>query len=141
MADKLDQKPSTIIAIRRPAKWRWTQPNRLPTSMIFRWRTRQGWRSQASLLMRIIEAFNLTSRGNLVAVISNGTAVLGLDIGALASKPVMEGKAGLFKKFAGINVFDIEIDETKPGIDQIVRSLEPTFGGQLRDIKKRNLHH
>ena len=57
------------------------------------------------------EAANVTSRGNLVAVISNGTAVLGLgNIGALASKPVMEGKAGLFKKFAGINVFDIEVD-------------------------------
>ena len=84
------------------------------------------------------EAFNLTSRGNLVAVISNGTAVLGLgNIGALASKPVMEGKAGLFKKFAGINVFDIEIDETKPEeLIKIVRSLEPTFGGvNLEDIK------
>ena len=61
------------------------------------------------------EAALLTARGNLVAVISNGTAVLGLgNIGALASKPVMEGKAGLFKKFAGIDVFDIEIDEDDP---------------------------
>lgn len=84
------------------------------------------------------EAANVTSRGNLVAVISNGTAVLGLgDIGALASKPVMEGKAGLFKKFAGINVFDIEIDESDPKeLIKIVRSLEPTFGGiNLEDIK------
>ena len=84
------------------------------------------------------EAANVTSRGNLVAVISNGTAVLGLgNIGALASKPVMEGKAGLFKKFAGINVFDIEIDETDPEqFIKIVRSLEPTFGGiNLEDIK------
>ncbi len=79
-----------------------------------------------------------TSRGNLVAVISNGTAVLGLgNIGALASKPVMEGKAVLFKKFAGIDVFDIEIDETDPlKFIEVVRPLEPTFGGiNLEDIK------
>src|SRR6187549_900283 len=72
-----------------------------------------------------------TSRGNLVAVISNGTAVLGLgNIGALASKPVMEGKAVLFKKFAGIDVFDIEIDEIDPKkfIDAVA-PLWPTFGG------------
>jgi len=79
-----------------------------------------------------------TSRGNLVAVISNGTAVLGLgNIGALASKPVMEGKAVLFKKFAGIDVFDIEIDETEPKkfIDAVA-PLWPTFGGiNLEDIK------
>jgi malate dehydrogenase (oxaloacetate-decarboxylating)(NADP+) len=79
-----------------------------------------------------------TSRGNLVAVISNGTAVLGLGaIGALASKPVMEGKAVLFKKFAGIDVFDIEVDETDPQkFIEVVRPLEPTFGGiNLEDIK------
>jgi malate dehydrogenase (oxaloacetate-decarboxylating)(NADP+) len=84
------------------------------------------------------EAANMTSRGNLVAVITNGTAVLGLgNIGALASKPVMEGKAGLFKKFAGINVFDIEVDETDPEkFVDIVAALEPTFGGiNLEDIK------
>jgi malate dehydrogenase (oxaloacetate-decarboxylating)(NADP+) len=84
------------------------------------------------------EALNLTSRGNLVAVISNGTAVLGLgNIGALASKPVMEGKGCLFKKFAGIDVFDIEIDETDPEkLVEIIASLEPTFGGiNLEDIK------
>ena len=79
-----------------------------------------------------------TSRANLVAVITNGTAVLGLGaIGALASKPVMEGKAVLFKKFAGIDAMDIEIDETDPQkfID-VVRPLEPTFGGiNLEDIK------
>ena len=79
----------------------------------------------------------VTARGNLVAVITNGTAVLGLgDIGPLASKPVMEGKAVLFKKFANIDVFDIEIDE--PDADKIVdiiASLEPTFGGvNLEDI-------
>ncbi|SDO71940.1 malate dehydrogenase (oxaloacetate-decarboxylating)(NADP+) [Rhodoferax sp. OV413] len=84
-------------------------------------------------------AFKYTSRGNLVAVITNGTAVLGLgDIGPLASKPVMEGKGVLFKKFAGIDVFDLEIDE-KHDLDKlvdIIASLEPTFGGiNLEDIK------
>lgn len=83
-------------------------------------------------------AFEYTNRGNLVAVISNGTAVLGLgNIGALAGKPVMEGKGILFKKFAGIDVFDIEVDETN--VDKfvdIVAALEPTFGGiNLEDIK------
>ena len=84
------------------------------------------------------EAANLTSRANLVAVISNGTAVLGLgNIGPLASKPVMEGKGCLFKKFAGIDVFDIEIDATDPDkIVEVVAALEPTFGGiNLEDIK------
>ena len=82
--------------------------------------------------------FKYTAKGNLVAVISNGTAVLGLGaIGALASKPVMEGKAVLFKKFAGIDVFDIEVDETDPKkFIEVVRPLEPTFGGiNLEDIK------
>tara|TARA_B100000378_G_scaffold73788_1_gene57323 strand:- start:1203 stop:3392 length:2190 start_codon:yes stop_codon:yes gene_type:complete len=84
------------------------------------------------------KALDYTARGNLVAVISNGTAVLGLGaIGALASKPVMEGKAVLFKKFADIDVFDIEVDTTDP--DQFVEAvalLEPTFGGiNLEDIK------
>jgi malate dehydrogenase (oxaloacetate-decarboxylating)(NADP+) len=84
-------------------------------------------------------AFKYTSRGNLVAVITNGTAVLGLgDIGPLAAKPVMEGKAVLFKKFAGIDVFDIEINE-KHDLDKlvdIIAALEPTFGGiNLEDIK------
>ncbi|HVB84387.1 MAG TPA: NADP-dependent malic enzyme [Rhodanobacteraceae bacterium] len=80
----------------------------------------------------------LTARGNLVAVISNGTAVLGLGaIGPLAAKPVMEGKAVLFQKFAGIDVFDIEIDERDPDrLVDIIASLEPTFGGiNLEDIK------
>jgi malate dehydrogenase (oxaloacetate-decarboxylating)(NADP+) len=84
------------------------------------------------------EAATLTSRANLVAVITNGSAVLGLgNIGALAGKPVMEGKGCLFKKFAGIDVFDIEINESDPDkIVEIVASLEPTFGGiNLEDIK------
>ncbi len=83
-------------------------------------------------------ASRYTSRANLVAVVSNGTAVLGLgNIGPLASKPVMEGKACLFKKFAGIDVFDIEVAETDPDkIVEIVAALEPTFGGiNLEDIK------
>ncbi len=83
-------------------------------------------------------AFNYTSRGNLVGVITNGSAVLGLgNIGALASKPVMEGKAVLFKKFAGIDVFDIEITESDPDkLVDIIASLEATFGGiNLEDIK------
>ncbi|MDO9796218.1 NADP-dependent malic enzyme [Glaesserella parasuis] len=83
-------------------------------------------------------AYRYTSKGNLVAVISNGTAVLGLgNIGALAGKPVMEGKGVLFKKFAGIDVFDIEINEKDPEkLVEIIASLEPTFGGiNLEDIK------
>ncbi|QJC58175.1 NADP-dependent malic enzyme [Polaromonas vacuolata] len=83
-------------------------------------------------------AYRYTSRGNLVAVITNGTAVLGLgNIGPLASKPVMEGKAVLFKKFAGVDVFDLEIDETDPAkLVDIIASLEPTFGAiNLEDIR------
>ena len=83
-------------------------------------------------------AYRYTVRGNMVGVISNGTAVLGLgNIGALASKPVMEGKAVLFKKFAGVDVFDIEINETDPDkLIEIVAALEPTFGAiNLEDIK------
>ena len=83
-------------------------------------------------------AFKYTARGNLVAVISNGTAVLGLgDIGPLASKPVMEGKAVLFKKFAGVDVFDIEIAEKDPArLVEVIAALEPTFGAiNLEDIK------
>ena len=83
-------------------------------------------------------AFRYTARGNLVGVITNGTAVLGLgNIGPLASKPVMEGKAVLFKKFAGIDVFDIEVNENDPDkLVEIIAALEPTFGGiNLEDIK------
>ena len=83
-------------------------------------------------------AFKYTARGNLIGVITNGTAVLGLgDIGALAGKPVMEGKGVLFKKFSGIDVFDIEINERDPyKLVEIIAALEPTFGGiNLEDIK------
>jgi malate dehydrogenase (oxaloacetate-decarboxylating)(NADP+) len=85
-----------------------------------------------------LNASRFTARSNLVGVITNGTAVLGLgNIGALASKPVMEGKAVLFKKFAGVDVFDIEINETDPDkLVDIIASLESTFGGiNLEDIK------
>ncbi len=85
-----------------------------------------------------LNAFRFTARGNLVGVISNGTAVLGLGaIGPLAAKPVMEGKAVLFKKFAGIDVFDIEIDQRDPEkLIEVIAALEPTFGAiNLEDIK------
>src|SRR5271167_1290312 len=85
-----------------------------------------------------LNVFRFTARGNLVGVISNGTAVLGLGaIGPLAAKPVMEGKAVLFKKFAGIDVFDIEIEQTDPyKLIEIIAALEPTFGAiNLEDIK------
>ncbi len=90
------------------------------------------------------DAYLYTTKGNLVAVVSNGTAVLGLgDIGALASKPVMEGKGVLFKRFAGIDVFDIEIDSKNP--EEVIRAcqlLEPTFGGiNLEDIKAPECFH
>src|ERR1017187_7360080 len=84
------------------------------------------------------EALNLTAKGNLVAVITNGTAVLGLgNIGPLAGKPVMEGKAVLFKQFADIDVFDLELDaKSSDEFIAAVRTLEPTFGGiNLEDIK------
>jgi malate dehydrogenase (oxaloacetate-decarboxylating)(NADP+) len=90
------------------------------------------------------EASTLTSRANLVGVITNGTAVLGLGaIGPLAAKPVMEGKAVLFKKFANIDVFDLEIDERDPDrLVEIIASLEPTFGGiNLEDIKAPECFH
>jgi malate dehydrogenase (oxaloacetate-decarboxylating)(NADP+) len=85
-----------------------------------------------------LEAFRYTNKGNLVAVVSNGTAVLGLGhVGAQAAKPVMEGKALLFKRFADVDAFDIEVNATDPDeVVQIVRALEPTFGGiNLEDIK------
>src|SRR5947208_12116513 len=84
------------------------------------------------------QAFDMTSRANLIAVVTNGTAVLGLGaIGPLAAKPVMEGKSVLFKKFAGIDCFDIELDERDPDkLVDIIAALEPTFGGiNLEDIK------
>ncbi len=90
------------------------------------------------------DAFKYTARGNLVAVVSNGTAVLGLgDIGALAGKPVMEGKAVLFKRFADVDVFDLEVNSHDPEeIIKLCQLLEPTFGGiNLEDIKTPECFH
>ena len=109
------------------------------TSATCRWRTRPAW----PIPCLAIEAdpnlaAEYTSRGNLVGVVTNGTAVLGLgDIGPLAGKPVMEGKGCLFKKFAGIDVFDIELAEKDPDkLIEIIAALEPTLGGiNLEDIK------
>src|SRR6266567_1967316 len=87
---------------------------------------------------------NFKSRGNLSGVVTNGTAVLGLGaIGPIASKPVMEGKSVLFKKFAGIDCFDIEVDERDPDrLVEIIAALEPTFGGiNLEDIKAPECFH
>jgi hypothetical protein len=128
------------IAIRFPESWRSRRPSRWATSAT--WPSpirpaspRPAWKSTESDPGL---AADYTARANLVGVVSNGSAVLGLgNIGPLASKPVMEGKAVLFKKFAGIDVFDIEIDA--PGIETMVETiaaLEPTFGGiNLEDIK------
>src|SRR5256884_4107552 len=90
------------------------------------------------------QAFDMTSRANLIAVVTNGTAVLGLGaIGPLASKPVMEGKSVLFKKFAGIDCFDIELNERDPDrLVEIIAAMEPTFGGiNLEDIKAPECFH
>ena len=130
---------STITALRRPGKSPSLPPRASPTSTTSRSPIRRASPTRASP-SRTTRAGGsaLTSRANLVAVISNGTAVLGLgNIGPLASKPVMEGKGCLFKKFAGIDVFDIEIDATDPDrIVEVVAALEPTFGGiNLEDIK------
>ena len=126
--------------IRRRERSRSRRPRRWPTSATCRSPTRPGVavRLHGDRGRSAGGGAAYTARANLVAVITNGTAVLGLgNIGALAGKPVMEGKACLFKKFAGIDVFDIEIDETDPDkLIDIVAALEPTFGGiNLEDIK------
>jgi malate dehydrogenase (oxaloacetate-decarboxylating)(NADP+) len=139
MDDKLSQDALDYHRYPTPGKIRITATKALTTQKDLAMAYSPGVAAASELIVKDpSEAANLTSRGNLVAVISNGTAVLGLGaIGPLAAKPVMEGKAVLFRKFAGIDVFDIEIDETDPDkfID-IVASLEPTFGGiNLEDIK------
>lgn len=119
-------------------KSRFLQPSLWQRSAIWRWPTHQALPHLVLKSKRPVKAYKYTARGNLVAVISNGTAVLGLgNIGALAGKPVMEGKGVLFKKFAGIDVFDIEVDELDPDkFIEVVAALEPTFGGiNLEDIK------
>jgi hypothetical protein len=133
------RQPSPITASRAPANCRWKPPSAWRINATWRWPIPPGWRPPARPSSADpAQARELTARGNLVAVITNGTAVLGLgNIGPLASKPVMEGKAVLFKKFAGIDVFDLEVAEHD--IDRfvdIVAALEPTFGGiNLEDIK------
>ena len=124
---------STITSFRVPENSRSARQNRWPTAAIF-----PAPIPPASPRPVPTTASRYTARGNLVAVVSNGTAVLGLgNIGALASKPVMEGKAVLFKKFANIDCFDIEVNEPDPEkLADIVCALEPTFGAiNLEDIK------
>src|ERR1700757_595904 len=123
----------------RPGKLAITATKRMETSRDLSLAYSPGVAAACDAIVADPDAsFDLTSRGNLVAVITNGSAVLGLgNIGALAGKPVMEGKAVLFKKFANIDSFDIEIDEPDPDkfIETVAR-LEPSFGGiNLEDIK------
>ncbi len=130
---------SSITGNSRRERSRSSRPSTSPISATSRSPTRPAWRPPATRSSAIpAEARNLTARGNLVGVVTNGTAVLGLGaIGPLAAKPVMEGKAVLFKKFAGIDCFDIEIDERDPDkLVDVIAALEPTFGGiNLEDIK------
>ena len=134
----------SITSSPRRARSRSTPPSSWSTSTTSGWPIRPASAAPCEEIVKDPNnAFKYTSRGNLVAVITNGTAVLGLgDIGPLAAKPVMEGKGVLFKKFAGIDVFDIEINE-KLDLDKlvdIIAALEPTFGGiNLEDIKAPGL--
>jgi malate dehydrogenase (oxaloacetate-decarboxylating)(NADP+) len=139
MSDKLKQNALDYHRYPTPGKIRITPTKALTTQEDLGLAYTPGVAAACELIVDDpAEASNMTSRGNLVAVITNGTAVLGLgDIGPLAGKPVMEGKAVLFKKFADVDVFDIEIDEKDPDrLIEIIASLEPTFGGiNLEDIK------
>jgi malate dehydrogenase (oxaloacetate-decarboxylating)(NADP+) len=139
MSDKLKQNALDYHRYPTPGKIRITPTKPLTTQEDLGLAYTPGVAAACELIVDDpAEASNMTSRGNLVAVITNGTAVLGLgDIGPLAGKPVMEGKAVLFKKFADVDVFDIEIDEKDPErLIEIIASLEPTFGGiNLEDIK------
>ena len=127
------------IGFRRRAKSRSRRRNRWSRSATSRSPIRLEWPKRVSPIVdNPDEADELTSRSNLIAVVTNGTAVLGLGaIGPLAGKPVMEGKGCLFKKFAGIDVFDIELAENDPDkLVETIARLEPTFGGiNLEDIK------
>ena len=130
---------SVTIACPGPGRSRSSRPSRWPPSATCRWPIRPASPRPATRSCAIpATAAELTARANLVAVVTNGTAVLGLGaIGPLAAKPVMEGKGVLFKKFAGIDVFDIEMAELdQEKLVDIVAALEPTFGGiNLEDIK------
>ena len=139
MKDELSERALEYHRYPRPGKIKITPTKALTTQKDLSLAYSPGVAAASLLIARDpSEAPNLTARGNLVGVISNGTAVLGLgDIGPLAAKPVMEGKGVLFKKFADIDVFDIEIQENDPDkLVEIVAALEPTFGGiNLEDIK------
>ena len=139
ISEDLKQGRSSTTAIPVRESWRFRRPSRSATSATWLSPIRRASPPPARP-SRPIRRRRPTSRSrqNLVAVITNGTAVLGLgNIGPLASKPVMEGKAVLFKKFAGIDVFDIEVDETDVDkLVDVISALEPTFGGiNLEDIK------
>ena len=120
-------------------KSKWCQPSPTAHKRISHWLIRPAWwKPCLEIEKNPQDAYRYTAKGNLVAVISNGTAVLGLgDIGALAGKPVMEGKGLLFKIYSGIDVFDIEVNEKDPEkFIQAVKAIAPTFGGiNLEDIK------
>ncbi len=139
MKDKLRDAALDYHRYPRPGKIKITPTKALTTSRDLALAYSPGVAAASELIFEDpAEAGNMTARANLVGVVTNGTAVLGLgDIGPLAGKPVMEGKGVLFKKFADIDVFDIEIDERDPKkLIDIVASLEPTFGGiNLEDIK------
>lgn len=139
MTDKLKQNALDYHRYPTPGKIRITPTKALTTQEDLGLAYTPGVAAACELIVDDpAEVSNMTARGNLVAVITNGTAVLGLgDIGPLASKPVMEGKAVLFKKFADVDVFDIEINEKDPArLVDIIAALEPTFGGiNLEDIK------
>lgn len=112
MDEQLKQSALDFHEFPVPGKIQSRRPNLSPPSAIWRWPTRRASQPLPGNRKDPLAAYKYTARGNLVAVVSNGTAVLGLgNIGALAGKPVMEGKGVLFKKFAGIDVFDIEVDE------------------------------
>lgn len=139
MDEQLKQSALDFHEFPVPGKIQSRRPNLSPPSAIWRWPTRRASQPPARKSKKIRwPPTNTLPAATLVAVVSNGTAVLGLgNIGALAGKPVMEGKGVLFKKFAGIDVFDIEVDELDPDkFINVVAALEPTFGGiNLEDIK------
>jgi len=139
MSDKLDEQALEYHRYPTPGKIKITPTKALTTQKDLALAYSPGVAAASNEIAEdSLKAREYTARGNLVAVISNGSAVLGLgNIGPLAAKPVMEGKGVLFKKFADIDVFDIEIDESDPDrLIEIIASLEPTFGGiNLEDIK------
>lgn len=139
MDEQLKQSALDFHEFPVPGKSVSRRPNLSPPSAIWRWPT-AGRRSPCPKSKKIRwPPTDTLPAATLVAVVSNGTAVLGLgNIGALAGKPVMEGKGVLFKKFAGIDVFDIEVDELDPDkFINVVAALEPTFGGINPKILKR----